>query len=53
MLDEAMKTEKKAAATYKAALKIDGIDRETFDAIEQIYLQEERAVDELAQMMDS
>ena len=53
MLDEAMKTETKAAATYKAALKLDGIDRESYDAIEQIYLQEERAVDELAQMMDS
>ena len=52
MLDEAMKTETKAAATYKAALKLDGIDRESHDAIEQIYLQEERAVDELAQMMD-
>ena len=52
MLDEAMKTEKKAAVTYRAALKLDGIDRESYDAIEQIYLQEERAVDELAQMMD-
>jgi bacterioferritin len=53
MLAEAMKTETKAAATYKAVLKLDGIDSETYDAIEQIYLQEERAVDELVQMMDS
>jgi len=53
MLAEAMKTETKAAATYKAVLKLDGIDRESYDAIEQIYLQEERAVDELTQMMDS
>jgi len=53
MLSEAMKTETKAAATYRAALKLDGIDRESYDAIEQIYLQEERAVDELAQMMDA
>ena len=52
MLDEAMKTETKAAAGYKAVLAIEGIDSETFDAIEQIYFQEERSVDELSQLMD-
>ena len=53
MLDEAMKTETKAAAGYKAILKLDGVDRETYDAVEQIYLMEERAVDELKQLMDA
>jgi bacterioferritin (cytochrome b1) len=53
MLDESMKTETKAAAGYKEVLAIEGIDSETYDAIEQIYFQEERSVEELKQLMGS
>jgi len=53
MLDEAMKTEAHAAATYKEFLSMPGIDPELYDAIEQIYFQEERSVEELKQLMDS
>ena len=53
MLDEAMKTETYAAATYKKFLSMPGVDPELFDAIEQIYFQEERSVEELKQLMDS
>jgi len=53
MLGEAMKTETHAASSYKAALGLDGLDSESKDAIEQIYFQEERSVDELTQLMDA
>jgi len=52
MLDEAMKTETYAAKSYRAFLELPGINPELHDAIEQIYLQEERAVEELRQLMD-
>ncbi len=52
MLEEAMKTEKYAAKSYKAFLELPGVGPELHDAIEQIYLQEERAVEELRQLMD-
>jgi bacterioferritin len=53
MLDEAMKTEQYAAKSYKALLELPGVSPELYDAIEQIYLQEERAVEELRQLMDA
>ncbi len=53
MLVEAMKTESHAAKSYKEFLELPGIDSELYDAIEQIYFQEERAVEELKQLMDS
>jgi bacterioferritin len=53
MLDEAMKTEAHAAKIYKQFLELSGIDSELHDAIEQIYFQEERAVEELKQLMDA
>jgi len=52
MLDEAMKTETHAANCYKEFLDLPGIDPELHDAIEQIYFQEERSVEELKQLMD-
>jgi bacterioferritin len=52
MLTEAMKTEKHAAKTYKDFLELPGIDSELHDAIEQIYFQEERSVDELNQILE-
>ncbi len=53
MLTEAMKTESHAAKSYKEFLQLPGIDSELSDAIEQIYFQEERSVEELKQLMDS
>lgn len=52
MLDEAMKTETHAAKSYKEFLSLPGVDPELYDVIEQIYFQEERAVEELKQLMD-
>ena len=52
MLDEAMKTETHAAQSYKRFLELPGIDPELFDAIEQVYFQEERSVAELKQVID-
>ena len=52
MLTEAMKTENHAANAYKSLLAIPDIDPELYDAIEQIYFQEERSVDELKQIME-
>jgi bacterioferritin len=52
MLDEAMKTETRAAASYKALLEVPGIAPELYDAAEQIFFQEERAVLELRQLID-
>ena len=51
MLDEAMKTETRAAATYKEILGVSGLDAEMYDAIEQIAFAEERAVEELNQLL--
>jgi bacterioferritin len=51
MLTEAMKTESHAANSYKEFLELPGIDSELSDAIEQIYFQEERSVEELKQLM--
>ena len=53
MLREALKTETYAAGTYKEFLALPGIESELFDAIEQIYFQEERAVTELKQLIES
>ena len=53
MLAEAMKTETHAARSYKEFLDLQGIDPELYDAVEQIYFQEERSVEELKQLMDS
>ena len=53
MLTEAMKTESYAAKSYQEFLHLPGIDSELSDAIEQIYFQEERSVEELRQLMDS
>ncbi len=51
MLAEAMKTETHAARSYKAFLDLEDIDPELYDAVEQIYFQEERSVEELKQLM--
>ena len=51
MLTEAMNTESHAANSYKEFLQLSGIDSELYDAIEQIYFQEERSVEELKQLM--
>jgi hypothetical protein len=52
MLAEAMKTETGAARTYKAFLDLPDVESELYDAIEQIYFQEERSVDELKQILE-
>lgn len=52
MLEEAMKTETFAAQTYRAFLELPGIGAELNDAIEQIYFQEERSVEELKQLLE-
>ena len=53
MLDESMKTETQAAKSYKEFLDLDGTDPELFDAIEQIYFQEERSITEMKQLIGS
>ena len=53
MLEEATKTESHAAGSYKELLELPGIDSELSDAIEQIYFQEERSVEELRQLMET
>ena len=50
MLEEAMKTETHAAKSYLALLELPGLESELFDAIEQIYFAESRAVEELNQL---
>ena len=52
MLREAYRTEVEAASGYKAFLELPGIDEELHDAIEQIYFQEERSVEEMSQLLD-
>jgi len=51
MLEESMKTERHAANAYQEFLELPGLDPELFDAVEQIYFQEARSVEELAQLM--
>ena len=51
MLDESMKTERQAAETYGSILKMDGLDEELFDSVEQICFAEERSVEELSQLL--
>ena len=51
MLEESMKTERRAAGTYQEFLALPGIDPELYDAIEQIYFAEARSVEELAQLI--
>jgi len=51
MLDEAVKTETRAAESYKGILGMQGLDPELYDAVEQIYFAEERSVEELHQLM--
>ena len=51
MLEESMRTERTAAKTYLQILELPGVEGEIYDALEQIYFAEERAVDELNQMM--
>ena len=53
MLREALKTEVQAAKGYGEFLELPGLDSELHDAIEQIYFQEERSVEELSQLMDA
>jgi bacterioferritin (cytochrome b1) len=53
MLREAHKTETQAAEGYRAILELPGLDSELYDAIEQIYFQEERSIEELSQLLDS
>jgi len=53
MLREAFETEQQAANGYKEFLDLPGIDSELHDAIEQIYFQEERSIEELSQLLDS
>ena len=51
MLDEALKTEQKAAAGYELVLSLIKDDEEMYDSIEQIYFQELRSVEEVTQLM--
>lgn len=53
MLAEAHKTETRAASGYRAFLDLPGIDSELYDAIEQIYFEEERSIEELSQLIDT
>lgn len=51
MLEEAMKTEKHAAASYQSFLDLPGLDAELYDAVEQVYFQEARSVEELNRLL--
>ena len=52
MLDEALKTEQRAAETYGAILEMSGLDEELHDSLEQIMFDEERSVEELKRLLD-
>ena len=52
MLQEAFRTEQKAAATYKRILEMPGLRSEHHDAIEQIAFQEKHSIEELGQMLE-
>ena len=51
MLEEALKTEKKAAEGYEGVLSLIKDDEEMYDSIEQIYFQELRSVEEVTQLL--
>ena len=51
MLDEALKTETRAAESYGSILAMDGLDEELADSLEQILFDEERAVEELNRLL--
>jgi len=51
MLEESLKTEKKAAEGYEQVLALIKDDEEMYDSIEQIYLQELRSVEEVTQLL--
>nr|NIM63607.1 hypothetical protein [Acidobacteriota bacterium]NIO58446.1 hypothetical protein [Acidobacteriota bacterium]NIQ29500.1 hypothetical protein [Acidobacteriota bacterium]NIQ84178.1 hypothetical protein [Acidobacteriota bacterium] len=51
MLDEALKTERRAAETYNSILAMGGLDEELADSLEQILFDEERAVEELKRLL--
>ena len=53
MLDEALKTETRAAQVYGGILEAGGLDSELHDALEQIRFAEERSMEELNQLMTS
>ena len=53
MLREAFQTETRAAEGYKSILDLPDLDSELHDAVEQIYFQEERSIEELSQLLDS
>ncbi|MDJ0973172.1 MAG: ferritin-like domain-containing protein [Planctomycetota bacterium] len=52
MLQEAFKTEQKAAEGYEQILAISGEDSELFDTMQQISFQEQRSIEELTQLLD-
>lgn len=51
MLDEALKTESRAAAVYSEILSMGELDEELADSLEQILFDEERAVEELRRLL--
>jgi bacterioferritin len=51
MLNEALKTEKRAAQAYGAILEMEGLDEELADSLETILFDEERAVEELNRLL--
>jgi len=51
MLDEALKTETRAAQAYGAILAMEGLDEELADSLETILFDEERAVEELSRLL--
>lgn len=51
MLDEALKTETRAAESYSAILEMGGLDEEMSDSLETILFDEERAVEELNRLL--
>ena len=53
MLDEALKTETRAAQVYGEILDAGRLDSELHDALEQIRFAEERSMEELNQLMTS
>ena len=52
MLQEAFKTEQKAAEGYEQILELSGEDSELFDTMQQISFQEQRSIEELTQLLD-
>jgi bacterioferritin len=52
MLDEALKTERRAAELYSAILGMGDLDEELHDSLEQIMFDEERSVEELNRLLN-